>query len=139
MYSLSVHGGHRPTLAPWSIATATRAERACPSFWSAFHSGYTGATVKNTEIRNETEVPLTLADAVFNPIDDPFLHGDTEEDLVARVPIQERVPCGTTAAAIGTSILLSVWRTRERNFVSVGPPDPLRTRLVRGARVRAET
>ena len=46
--------------------------------------------MKNTEIRNELEVPLTLA--VFTR-SHPFLHGDTEEDLV-RVPIQERVPCG---------------------------------------------
>ena len=46
--------------------------------------------MKNTEIRNELEVPLTLA--VFAR-SHPFLHGDTEEDLV-RVPIQERVPCG---------------------------------------------
>ena len=71
-------------------STATRAERACPCFWSAFHSGYTGATVKNTEIRNELRVPLTLA--VFAR-SHQFLHGVTEEDLV-RDPIQERVPCG---------------------------------------------
>ena len=46
--------------------------------------------MKNTEIRNELEVPLTLA--VFTR-SHPFLHGVTEEDLV-RDPIQERVPCG---------------------------------------------
>ena len=45
---------------------------------------------RHSEIRNELEVPLTLA--VFTR-SHPFLHGDTEEDLV-RVPIQERVPCG---------------------------------------------
>ena len=46
--------------------------------------------MKNTEIRNELEVPLTLA--VFTR-SHPFFHGQTEEDLV-RVPIKERVPCG---------------------------------------------
>ena len=46
--------------------------------------------MKNTEIRNELRVPLTLA--VFAR-SHPFLHGVTEEDLV-RDPIQERVPCG---------------------------------------------
>ena len=41
----SPRGCHRRiSIAP---STATRAERACPCFWSAFHSGYTGATVKS--------------------------------------------------------------------------------------------
>ena len=44
----------------------------------------------STQIRNELELPLTLALCTRSH---PFFHGHTEEDLV-RVPIQERVPCG---------------------------------------------
>ena len=72
----------------------------------------------HSEIRNELGVPRTLA--VFTR-SHQFLHGDTEEDLV-RVPIQERVPCGHHSERVsGTPVLLSVWRTRERNFIPVTP------------------
>ena len=37
-------------------------------------------------------------------------------------PSRSGCRAATTASVSGTSILLSVWQTRERNFVPVGPP-----------------
>ena len=38
-------------------------------------------------------------------------------------PSRSGCRAATTASVSGTSILLSVWQTRERNFVPVGPPN----------------
>ena len=38
-------------------------------------------------------------------------------------PSRSGCRAATTASVSGTLVLLSVWQTRERNFVPVGPPN----------------